>query len=268
MTAKELLDAGKLSAAIEQLNKEVKARPADSRLRVFLFELLCFAGDYQRADRQLEVIGHQSTTAEMGVQAYRQLMEAEKSRQRLLSDGLQPNFLFSPPPYARLHLEAINRLRENRPTEARALLEEAGGSYPAVSGRLDGQPFSDFQDSDVLIGPFLEVVIQGKYTWLPFAQIKRLQIAPPKKLRDLLWTQARLETTTGPAGEVFMPALYAGSAVSTDENIQLGRMTDWLPLGEGLTRGVGQRLFLVDDTERAILEVKEIEFETSSVPDA
>ena len=268
MTAKELLDAGKLSAAIEQLNKEVKARPADSRLRIFLFELLCFAGDYQRADRQLEVIGHQSTTAEMGVHAYRQLMEAEKSRQRLLSDGLQPNFLFSPPPYARLHLEAINRLRENRPAEARALLEEAGASYPVVSGRLDGQPFSDFQDSDVLIGPFLEVVIQGKYTWLPFAQIKRLQITPPKKLRELLWTQARLETTTGPAGEVFIPALYAGSATSTDENIQLGRMTDWLPLGEGLTRGVGQRLFLVDDTERAILEVKEVEFETSSTPDA
>ena len=268
MTAKELLDVGKLSAAIEQLNKEVKAHPADARLRTFLFELLCFAGDYQRADRQLEVIGHQSASAEIGVQAYRQLMEAEKARQRLLSDGLQPNFLFPPPPYARLHLEAINRIRENQPADARALLEEAASSYPAVSGRLDGQPFSDFQDSDVLIGPFLEVVIQGKYTWLPFAQIKRLQVSPPKKLRDLLWTQAKLETTTGPAGEVFMPALYAGSSTSTDENIQLGRMTDWLPLGEGLTRGVGQRLFLVDDTERAILEVKEVEFDTPPVSDA
>lgn len=263
MTAKELLDAGKLSAAIEQLNKEVKAKPADARLRTFLFELLCFAGDYPRADRQLAVIGHQSTSAEMGVHAYRQLMEAEKVRQRLLSDGLQPNFLFPPPPYARLHLEAINRLRENRPAEARALLEEAGSSYPAVTGQIDGQPFTDFQDSDVLVGPFLEAVIQGKYTWLPFAQIKRLQISPPKKLRDLLWTQAKLETTTGPAGEVFIPALYAGSSTSTDENLQLGRMTDWLPLGEGLTRGVGQRLFLVDDTERAILEIKDVEFDTS-----
>lgn len=263
MTAKELLDAGKLSAAIEQLNKEVRAHPADGRLRTFLFELLCFAGEYQRADRQLEVIGHQSASAEIGVQAYRQLMEAEKARQRLLSDGLQPNFLFPPPPYARLHLEALNRLRENRPAEARALLEEAGGSYPVVTGRLDGQPFADFQDSDVLIGPFLEVVIQGKYTWLPFAHIKRLQVSPPKKLRELLWTQARLETITGPAGEVFLPALYVGSSTSTDESIQLGRMTDWLPLGEGLTRGIGQRLFLVDDTERAILEVKDVEFDTS-----
>lgn len=268
MTAKELLDAGKLSAAIEQLNKEVKARPADGRLRTFLFELLCFTGDYQRADRQLEVIGHQSTAAEMGVHAYRQLMEAEKARQRLLTDGLQPNFLFPPPPYARLHLEAINRLRENRPAEARALLEEAGGSYPVVTGRVDGQPFSDFQDSDALIGPFLEVVIQGKYTWLPFAQIKRLQVTPPKKLRDLLWTQANLETANGPSGEVFIPALYIDSSASTDENIKLGRMTDWLPLGEGLTRGVGQRLFLVDDSERAIFEVKEVEFETQAASDA
>lgn len=54
MQAKELLDAGRLTAAIEQLGQEVKARPADTQRRTFLFELLCFAGEYDRAKRQLD----------------------------------------------------------------------------------------------------------------------------------------------------------------------------------------------------------------------
>src|SRR5262245_54915497 len=55
MHAKELLDAGHLTAAIEQLTQEVRAHPTDVRQRIFLFELLCFTGDYQRAARPLDV---------------------------------------------------------------------------------------------------------------------------------------------------------------------------------------------------------------------
>ena len=50
MTAEELLKAGHLLAAVEQLNQEVRARPTDIQRRTVLFELLCFAGDWQRAD--------------------------------------------------------------------------------------------------------------------------------------------------------------------------------------------------------------------------
>src|SRR6266571_4683589 len=97
MTVEELLQAGHLSAAIEELNQEVRSRPADIQRRTLLFELLCFAGDYQRAARQLDVIGHQSVTAEVGVQVYRNILTAEESRQRLFTEGLRPNFLFDPP---------------------------------------------------------------------------------------------------------------------------------------------------------------------------
>ncbi len=90
MKAKELLDAGHLSAAIEQLNQEVRSHPTNSRLRTFLFELLCFTGDYERAERQLNVIRHQSVTAEVGVEVYRNILTAEQNRHRLFSDGASP----------------------------------------------------------------------------------------------------------------------------------------------------------------------------------
>ena len=92
-TAKELLDAGELSAAIEELTIEVKANPTDIWRRTFLFELLCFAGELDRAERQIDVVGVQSAQAEVGVQVYRNLLKAERARSRLLSDGLQPHFI-------------------------------------------------------------------------------------------------------------------------------------------------------------------------------
>lgn len=266
MTAKELFDAGQLGAAIEQLNTEVKARPTDARLRTFLFELLCFVGEYQRADRQLEVLSHQSASAEIGVQVYRNLLVAEGARQRFFSEGLRPHFLLPPPAYTHFHLEAANRLRENRPTEARSLLEESATTRPPLQGRINGQAFTDLQESDDLLAPFLEVIIQNNYTWLPFAQIKQVQITPPKRLRDLLWVQATLATFAGPAGEVFIPVLYAGSSAQENDQLRLGRMTDWQSVGEGLARGIGQRMLLVDNEERAILEIQDLEFEADESP--
>jgi type VI secretion system protein ImpE len=124
MQAKERFDAGQLSAAIAQLNVDVQSHPTDTRLRTFLFELLCFAGDYRRAERQLDVLGSQDVTTEVGGQVYRNILEAEKARSRLFTEGLQPRFLLTPPAYVQLHLEAVDRLRENRPAEVQALLEQ------------------------------------------------------------------------------------------------------------------------------------------------
>jgi type VI secretion system protein ImpE len=261
MRAKELFDAGHLSAAIDQLSSEVRAHPTDSRQRTFLFELLCFAGDYQRAGRQLDVIGRQEATAEVGVQVYRNVLVAESARRRLFSEGLRPNFLFDAPPYVHLHLEAVNRLREGNAAEAVALLEECEGSRPRLKGRIEGQPFVDFRDGDDLIAPFLEVIIHDTYIWLPFEQIKHLAISIPKRLRDLLWLPAALECHEGPVGEVFLPVLYAGSWGHADERVKLGRMTDWQSIEDGPVLGVGQHLFFIDGQDRGMLEVRDVGFE-------
>ena len=70
MKAKELLEANQLSAAVAELTQEVKHHPADSRLRTFLFEVLCFSGEFERAERQLDVIGHQNEKTGIGVEVY------------------------------------------------------------------------------------------------------------------------------------------------------------------------------------------------------
>ena len=258
--AKDMLDAGDLQGAIDQMTSEVKSTPLDTERRTFLFEVLCFAGDFDRAERQLEVIATQSVRTEVGVQVYHNNIKAERERRRLFSDGLQPHFLSEPPAYVDLHVDAINRLREGNLAGARALLDRAEEERPALAGKLNGREFQDFRDYDDFVGSVLEVIVRNEYVWLPFEQIRRIELSEPKQLRDLLWAPARIEAADGTIGEVFIPTLYVNSNEHANNQVKLGRMTDWKDVGEGLCMGAGLRLFLVDDEDKALLGIRSVEF--------
>jgi type VI secretion system protein ImpE len=260
MNAKELFEAGRLSATIEQLNQDVRAHPADAGLRTFLFEALCFAGDYQRAQRQLETLGQLDSKLESGLGVYRNILTAEQARIAVATEDQLPVFLLEPPAFASLYVAALHRLHQGNVAEALALLTQAMEAQPAVSGKFDGRPFADFSDADPFLGPFLEVIIGARYAWVPFVQIQRFTLEAPRRLRDLLWAEAALETVGGPSGNVLLPVLYCGSFRHPDEQIRLGRATDWEDVGENLARGRGQRMFLIDDGERTMLELRKVEF--------
>ena len=50
MNAAELYKAGQLAEAITAATDEVKRHPSEANPRGFLAELLCFAGDFERAE--------------------------------------------------------------------------------------------------------------------------------------------------------------------------------------------------------------------------
>ena len=259
--AKAFFDAGQLNSAIGELTREVKEHPADASLRTFLFEMLCFAGEWDRAEKQLDALGHQDVRTEIGVQVYRNNIKAERDRRRLFSDGLQPHFLTEPPAYIDLHLAVINRLREGKTVEARDTLDRAEEERPALAGTFNGKRFEDFRDWDDVVGPVLELIINGQYTWLPFEHIRSMEVNAPKHTRDLVWASARIQATDGTIGEVYIPALYAGSSEHTSDQVRLGRMTDWKRLSDDLSVAVGLRLFLMDGEDKPLYEARSVEFE-------
>lgn len=262
--AKELLEAAKLQEAIEQVTNEVRADPADTSRRTFLFELLSFAGEWERAEKQLDVISHQSAQAELGVMIYRASIKAEHERRRLFSEGVHPHFLKEPPAYVDLNLAALNQVRAGQLAEARATLDRAEEERPAISGKLHGQQFSDFRDYDDFVAPVLELIVKDKYVWMPLEQIKSLEISPPRRLRDLLWASARVEAHDGTIGEVHMPALYAGTSECSDNQARLGRLTDSQEVGEDLYRMVGLRMFRIGDEDKTLFEVGKVEFDSAT----
>ncbi|MGB0911713.1 MAG: type VI secretion system accessory protein TagJ [Nitrospirales bacterium] len=264
MTTKSLLDEGKLSEALVEVKQEVKAHPTDTQLRTLLFELLSLVGDWEGGKRQLDVISHQESSSALAIEVYQQVLKAEEKRRQVFHSGREPDFFFQRPSYTQFHHDALTSLRANQVEEAKVLIDQSEQKRELLTGRVDGQPFSEFIDGDDRISPFLEVIVHESYAWVPFEQIKRLSVSTPKYLRDLIWLQADIEGVDGPIGPVFIPVLYVNSANSGNDQVRLGRMTQWESPGAGVTVGVGQRVFLNDGQDRGMLEVHEIEFDTLS----
>jgi type VI secretion system protein ImpE len=259
VNAKEAFDAGRLNEALAASLQEVKAAPGDAGRRGFLCELACFAGDLERADRQLDLLGDQDPQAAVGVALFRQLVRAEQARQQFFTEGRLPEFLAEPDALLKLHLEASIHLRDGRPEEAAKLLARAEEQRPKVAGRLDGQPFADLRDLDDLTAPVFEVLTStGKYYWVPVERVELIEFRPARRPRDLLWRRARMIVRDGPDGEVFLPALYPGSHAAAEDGLRLGRATDWRGGAGAPTRGVGLRTFLVGDDTRTVLEMTEL----------
>src|SRR5262245_15893865 len=98
MNAQDHYRAGHPQEAMAAATAEVKSRPTDTAQRGFLCELLCFAGDLERADRQLDVLGQQDPEALVGISALRQVVRAEQARQQFFTEGRLPEFLDAPSP--------------------------------------------------------------------------------------------------------------------------------------------------------------------------
>jgi type VI secretion system protein ImpE len=258
--AKQKLDSGDLKGAIESALALVKAKPTDAAARTFLFELSCFSGDWDRAEKQLEVIGHQDVNAMIGSKIYQQNFKAERDRMKYFSDGLKPETMTGSPPYFADLLEANNRVREGNIKEARDLLDRVEEERPAFECKVNGESFSDFRDYNDLTAPVFEVLFKDAYIWLPMENVEKIDFFKPRSLRDLFWLQADVSLTNGTNGEMFFPALYVNSWKSEDDHVRLGRKTDWRDLGEDLYIGEGLRVFWMDGKDRPILEIESIEF--------
>jgi len=230
VSADELFRAGKLEDAIELLGARLRSNPADAQQRTFLFELLCFAGAHDRADKQLEVLAGNSPQAGMGALLYRAALHAERTRQEMFVTGHFPQ----------------------------------GGPAPQpVTGTLNGRPFQELVDADPRVGARLELFAAGQYLWIPFEHIATIRMTPPKRLRDLLWTPAVVRTGPGfrgfELGEVLLPVLAPLTWKHSDVAVRLGRATEWTELEDGTPIPVGQKLLLVDDEPFPILELRELD---------
>jgi type VI secretion system protein ImpE len=257
--AQEHYREGRIQEALTAATGDVRRHPADTRRRTFLCELLCLAGDLERADRQLDAVSQQEPNVMVGISLFRQVLRAEQARQQFFAAGRLPELLGPPSPALKLLLEASIRLREGRTAEAAELLAQAEEQRPRVVGICDGTAFDDLRDLDDRTASVLEVLTSnGKYYWVPMERVELIEFRPSARPRDLLWRRAHLIVRDGPDGEVFLPALYAGSQPEPDDRFRLGRATEWRG-GDGTpTWGVGQRTLLVGDQARPILEIKEI----------
>jgi type VI secretion system protein ImpE len=260
MTPKELITAGRLEEARSVLVDTLKKQPADPSARSLLFQLLLFFGEWDKARRHLEISASQGHSTPPEVDVYTNLIQAEKSRLAVAGLTQRPTFFPEVPAHADAYIDVLELIAAEKSADARAALEKVYAGLTHLRGMRNGEPFSGFVDTDTTLALFIEAIEYERYLWVPVHSIRELVVSPPKTLIDLIWTKARITTWEGLTMGCFLPVLYPRSFESTDNRIRMGRMTDWVDLGNGLARAVGQHVYQVGNSDKTILELGEVIF--------
>jgi type VI secretion system protein ImpE len=160
-----------------------------------------------------------------------------------------------------LLLQALKLTGEGHLAQAAQLRAQALDAAPTSAGTLNGARFEWLADADSRIGPCFELVVDGKYCWVPVANVRALHFEAPTDLRDVIWAQAAVTWSNGGQVPALMPARYPGSEASPETLHQLSRRTDWEENPGETFIGLGQRMLVTDAGEYPLLDARDIEFD-------
>lgn len=266
--AERSLREGDLVTALKQLQEQVRALPADAKLRIFLCQLLAAMGQWERALDQLNVAATLDPKALAMAQMYREALRCELLRAEVFAGKRSPMVLGQPDEWLALLIESTLLAGRGQAGQAAKLRASAFDSAPTSRGSIDGVAFDWIADADMRLGPVLEAILNGRYYWIPFSRTRRIEIEKPEDLRDLVWMPAHFEFANGGEAVGLIPTRYPGSETSEDGAICLARKTVWQEVSPGVFHGLGQRLLATDKGEYPLMDVRSIQLtETDSTTD-
>lgn len=281
MTAIEALRRGDLQAALDELKQQIREKPRDAALRIFLFQLSAVTGQWDRALSQLNLAGQLDPAAEMMVTSYRTAIQCEQLRAQIFAGKRSPLVLGEPDAWIAAMIQAVELRAQHQVQAAEQLRQRAFDAAPAVGGtirwRIAGtgteeqtqtDAFTWLADADGVLGPILEAIVNGRYYWVPFQNIEAIRLQPPEDLRDLVWAPAELTWVGGGSQVGFIPTRYLGSESCEDDAIRLARKTQWHTNEHGLEVALGQRLLATDQAEYSLLDIREILFQPAGPANA
>ncbi|WKJ90877.1 type VI secretion system accessory protein TagJ [Methylomonas montana] len=257
-TAEISLKEGRLDEALKLLQEQVRKNPDVAKHRVFLFQLLALNGQWDRALNQLNVCGNLDAANLAMVQTYREAIRCEMLREKVFQGQTTPLVFGEPEQWIALLIEACKLSALANYEQAGELRDQAFELAPASSGSFNGDAFEWIADSDTRIGPVVEAIVNGRYYWIPFGRISKVEIEAPADLRDLVWLPAQFTWANGGSAVGLIPSRYPGSDKADDEMLRLARKTEWLELPAGHYHGLGQRLLVTDQGEHSLFEAREL----------
>ena len=262
--AEALLKEYKLDECLSALQDVVRQKPADPQLRVFLFQLLCVRGDWDRALTQLKVFGGMDAKNLLIAELYQQAIACEALRREVFEGKRTPMVFGEPPEWMASHLKALELFAKGEYEAASSLRSQVAEQAPSTPGTADGESFEWIADYDARLGPVMEMIVRGTYYWTPFQSISKIEVTPPNDLRDLVWAQAQIELDNGGSVFALIPTRYPGSESNPSGRVRLAKQTEWKEVGESAWIGQGQRLFVTDSGHHSLLGVKNFDFRGGS----
>lgn len=267
LQAEKSLNQGDLTEALASLQDQIRKAPTDPKLRIFLFQLLAVTGQWERALVQLKVLGEMDAASLLMVQTYHAAVLCEALRADVFAGKHSPLIFGDPQRWIALLVEALRLDAEGHFPEAMALRNQSLELAPATSGTIDGVDFEWIADADSRLGPVLEAIVNGRYYWIPFQQIRKIELEEPTDLRDVVWMPAQFTWVNGGMASGLIPSRYPGSESSESHPIRLARRTEWQELAEGVNRGLGQRLLATNVDDYALMDVRQIMLNAEAGPE-
>lgn len=262
-SAEKALYDGKPEATLKILQNEVRSNPSDPKLRIFLFQLLIILGKWDRSLAQLDVAAELDPSALAMKQTYRELINCEILRKDVFDGRKVPLIFGQPENWMAFLVESLILNGQNNRDQSDILRNRAFYEAPACSGFINDQSFSWIADADMRLGPVCEAIINGRYYWVPYHQLCKLEIFEPEDLRDSVWMPVYFEFNNGGQSEGFIPTRYPGSEFNVDASIMMARKTEWIEFNPNVYHGLGQRVLATDIGDFALMNVREIRFNNS-----
>lgn len=247
-------------AAVQQ---RIRRDPQDADSRAMLFQWLAVAGDWARAAKQLKVCAELDPSAQSMAALYEAAIAGECERAATFTGGIPPCPIASAPAWMNELTQALqvnDRLAELNA----AALDQAPASAGSV--HLHDGSTHDFEwimDGDSRLGPVCELITGGRYGWLPFSDIARIEFARPQGLCDLVWAHTMVYLRDGHSLPGLMPVRYPAPADGPDpldDDARLARRTAWTEVAEAVHVGTGQRMWATEHGEYALLDVQALVF--------
>ena len=260
-TAEAAVRANDPKAALAALTTAVKASPASAKLRIFMAQLLCVMGQWERAHTQLNVVADMDSSTGPMREMVGHALRCELLRAAVFAGRRSPMVFGQPDEWMGLLIESLLQAGQGAADLSAQLADRAFEAAPATRGRINGAPFEWIADADSRLGPVLEAMVNGKYYWIPFSRLASIKIEDPVDLRDRVWQPANLSFANGGEAIAMIPTRYPGSQASEDGAILMAAKTDWVGLGHERFAGVGQRVLVTDQGEHDMLSVRLIELD-------
>jgi type VI secretion system protein ImpE len=261
--AEEALKNGDPQAALKQLTVAVKAQPADVRLRIFLAQLLCVLGKWDRAHTQLNVCAEMDAAAIPMREMSGYALRCEVMRAAVFRGQRSPMIFGQPADWLAMLVESMlqaGQTGKGNEAQSRDLAARAFEAAPTRAGSLNGTPFEWIADADSRLGPVLEAFVNGRYYWVPFNSLAAVHFDAPTDLRDTVWLPAQLSFDNGGQAVAMVPVRYPGSEASSDGAILMARRTEWRDAGGDRWIGLGQRVLTTDAGDVDLLAARDLVF--------
>lgn len=253
-----------LADTLTRLENDIKTQPTNADLRAAFVQLLCLAGNWRRALIQLKSWLALKPQAKPTITLLEQAIAGEQQRSDVMAGRARPNMPDTQWPWLSPLSAALSASDVNAASTLRETAFEEAECSPGEIKTQDGAHHFDWlMDGDARLGPVCEIIVNGRYFWLPFSAIAEMRFQAPASVTDLVWRHTSVRLVDGTEQVCQIPARYPLTE-DAEERFLLARATEWQAIngaGEQYL-GLGQKVWLNDSDEFPLLSLESLTFGT------